>query len=160
MENKNNISKLTKILFVALAMGMILISPYQLCNVAAANKYYGYQKKTKSVKTKITASKKKVRIKKKYRGTRTKKNVESKWSDSYKYTYGDAKKIHIKTVITTQKTYHGYFITTKRNIKTTTTENKINFVRNQKKVSFNGRIPSNVQKQLNSEKIQIVINPK
>lgn len=50
------------------------------------------------------------------------------------------------------KTYHGYFITTKRNIKTTTTENKINFVRNQKKVSFNGRIPSNVQKQLNSEK--------
>ena len=160
MENKNNISKLTKILFVALAMGMILISPYQLCNVAAADKYYGYQKKTKSVKTKITASKKKVRIKKKYRGTRTKKNVESKWSDSYKYTYGDAKKIHIKTVITTQKTYHGYFITTKRNIKTTTTENKINFVRNQKKVSFNGRIPSNVQKQLNSEKIQIVINPK
>lgn len=120
MENKNNISKLTKILFVALAMGMILISPYQLCNVAAADKYYGYQKKTKSVKTKITASKKKVRIKKKYRGTRTKKNVESKWSDSYKYTYGDAKKIHIKTVITTQKTYHGYFITTKRNIKTTT----------------------------------------
>ena len=160
MENKNNISKLTKILFVALAMGMILISPYQLCNVAAADKYYGYQKKTKSVKTKITASKKKVRIKKKYRGTRTTKNVESKWSDSYKYTYGDAKKIHIKTVITTQKTYHGYFITTKRNIKTTTTENKINFVRNQKKVSFNGRIPSNVQKQLNSEKIQIVINPK
>ena len=67
MENKNNISKLTKILFVALAMGMILISPYQLCNVAAADKYYGYQKKTKSVKTKITASKKKVRIKKKYR---------------------------------------------------------------------------------------------
>ena len=127
MENKNNISKLTKILFVALAMGMILISPYQLCNVAAADKYYGYQKKTKSVKTKITASKKKVRIKKKYRGTRTTKNVESKWSDSYKYTYGDAKKIHIKTVITTQKTYHGYFITTKRNIKTTTTENKINF---------------------------------
>lgn len=59
MENKNNISKLTKILFVALAMGMILISPYQLCNVAAADKYYGYQKKTKSVKTKITASKKK-----------------------------------------------------------------------------------------------------
>ena len=117
MENKNNISKLTKILFVALAMGMILISPYQLCNVAAADKYYGYQKKTKSVKTKITASKKKVRIKKKYRGTRTTKNVESKWSDSYKYTYGDAKKIHIKTVITTQKTYHGYFITTKRNIK-------------------------------------------
>lgn len=57
MENKNNISKLTKILFVALAMGMILISPYQLCNVAAADKYYGYQKKTKSVKTKITASK-------------------------------------------------------------------------------------------------------
>lgn len=52
MENKNNISKLTKILFVALAMGMILISPYQLCNVAAADKYYGYQKKTKSVKTK------------------------------------------------------------------------------------------------------------
>lgn len=51
MENKNNISKLTKILFVALAMGMILISPYQLCNVAAADKYYGYQKKTKSVKT-------------------------------------------------------------------------------------------------------------
>ena len=50
MENKNNISKLTKILFVALAMGMILISPYQLCNVAAADKYYGYQKKTKSVK--------------------------------------------------------------------------------------------------------------
>lgn len=73
MENKNNISKLTKILFVALAMGMILISPYQLCNVAAADKYYGYQKKTKSVKTKITASKKKVRIKKKYRGTRTTK---------------------------------------------------------------------------------------
>ena len=103
MENKNNISKLTKILFVALAMGMILISPYQLCNVAAADKYYGYQKKTQSVKTKITASKKKVRIKKKYRGTRTTKNVESKWSDSYKYTYGDAKKIHIKTVITTKK---------------------------------------------------------
>ena len=100
MENKNNISKLTKILFVALAMGMILISPYQLCNVATADKYYGYQKKTKSVKTKITASKKKVRIKKKYRGTRTTKNVQSKWSDSYKYTYGNAKKIHIKTVIT------------------------------------------------------------
>ena len=38
---QNNISKLTKILFVALAMGMILISPYQLCNVAAADKYYG-----------------------------------------------------------------------------------------------------------------------
>ena len=33
MENKNNISKLTKILFVALAMGMILISPYQLFNL-------------------------------------------------------------------------------------------------------------------------------
>ena len=49
MENKNNISKLTKILFVALAMGMILISPYQLCNVAAADKYYGYQKKRKYV---------------------------------------------------------------------------------------------------------------
>ena len=77
MENKNNISKLTKILFVALAMGMILISPYQLCNVAAADKYYGYQKKTKSVKTKITASKKKVRIKKKYRGTRTKKMLKA-----------------------------------------------------------------------------------
>lgn len=72
MENKNNISKLTKILFVALAMGMILISPYQLCNVAAADKYYGYQKKTK-----ITASKKKVRIKKKYRGTRTKKMLKA-----------------------------------------------------------------------------------
>lgn len=58
-------------------MGMILISPYQLCNVAAADKYYGYQKKTKSVKTKITASKKKVRIKKKYRGTRTKKMLKA-----------------------------------------------------------------------------------
>lgn len=160
MKRKNNFVKIIKALFLICAISSIMIHPYKTCNVAAAEKYYGYQKKTKTVKTKTKASKKTTRTKKNYRRESITKNVNTKWSDAYRYTHGEVKKIHVKTVTTIQKTYHGHSIKTKRNVKTTTTENKINFIRQQKKINFDGRIPSNVRKQLKEEKIKIVVNPK
>lgn len=160
MKCGKNIGKIIKGLFLVCAISLIMIHPYKTYNVAAAEKYYGYQKKTKTVKTKTKASKKTTHTKKNYRREFITKNVNTKWSDAYQYTYGEVKKIHVKAVTTIQKTYHGHSIKTKRNVKTTTTENKINFIRQQKKINFDGRIPNNVQKQLNKEKIKIVVDPK
>lgn len=153
-----------KILIVLL----IIISFCILCfkctyctySVMAAEKYYGYQKKTKTVRHKTKTYNKKSGTKKNYKNKTTHKQVSTKWSENYKCKEGVVTKNRVDTVTTVWKTYYKHTIITKKKIKTTTTENKIMFIRNQKKLTINGRIPEKVQKDLEKEKIKVVLNPK